>query len=282
MATTTLTQVANQVQKFWSPIFTKELRAKMLLGSLVNKDYQGQIQKGGDTVYVSQIGAATGALKTVGTDAGSFDTDTLATKRVAVKADKRAVAAFEFEDLVDLQSQIDGTSSEIRDALMYGVMNQINTHLYSLVAPAAAHVVTGVTNFDATELGKVRTKAAQAKWMKEKGWYGLLDPQYYGDLLAAQTMVSGDYGNEKPLVGGQLVERKMGFNILEDDSRAADKALFFHPDFMHLVMQTTPTFKVSDLHSNKKFGYLISVDVIFGAALGIDGDKKHITVDASV
>lgn len=278
MATTTLTQVANQIQKFWSPIFTKELRAKLLLGSLVNKDYSGEIKRGGDTVYVSQVTAATGALKTVGTDAGSFDTDTLSTKRIAVKADKRAVAAFEFEDLVDLQSQISAENSDVRDALLYGCMNQINSHLYSLVAPSVANTITGVTNLDAAKLGEIRTKAAQAKWMRDKGWFALLDPQYYGDLLNATTMVSADYGNDKPLVAGQIVERKMGFNVLEDDSRAADYGLFFHPDFMHLVMQTEPTFKVSDLHSNKKFGYVISVDVIFGAALGIDGDKKHITV----
>jgi len=47
---------------------------------------------------------------------------------------------------------------------------------------------------------------------------------------------------------------------------------------MHLVMQTEPTFKVSDLHSNKKFAFVISVDFVFGARLGIDGDKKHIRI----
>jgi hypothetical protein len=50
---------------------------------------------------------------------------------------------------------------------------------------------------------------------------------------------------------------------------------------MYLVMQEMPTFKLSDLHSNKQHGYLLSVRLIVGAKLGIDGDVKHITVDAT-
>lgn len=41
MAVTDLAAITNQIQKVWSPLFTKELREQLLLGSLVNKDYQG-------------------------------------------------------------------------------------------------------------------------------------------------------------------------------------------------------------------------------------------------
>lgn len=278
MATTTITMVQDLVAKYWAPIFTKELREKLLLGSLVNRDFEGQIKKGGDTVYVTQIAAAEGQLRTVGVDAAVFDTETLSAQRLAIKADKRAVAAFEFEDLIDIQTQLNSDSSEIRDALLYGVMNQVNTHLYSQVAAHASHTITGVTNFDATQLANVRKLAAQARWGREKGWVGLLDPSYYSDLLNSTMMSSVDYTNDKPIVGGVIGEKRMGFTLVEDDSRPADRAIFFHPDFLHLVMQTQPTFKVSDLHAQKKFGYVISVDMIFGSGAGIGGDKKVITV----
>jgi hypothetical protein len=39
-----------------------------------------------------------------------------------------------------------------------------------------------------------------------------------------------------------------------------------------------PEIKVSDLHSNKQFGYVISVRLVVGAEQGIDGDKKAIVV----
>jgi len=45
-----------------------------------------------------------------------------------------------------------------------------------------------------------------------------------------------------------------------------------------MVTQTQVQIKLSDLHSQKKFGVLMSVDIIFGAKLGIEGNKKHIKV----
>jgi len=285
MSLTTVGAVADQVQKFWAPMFMKELRESLLLGALVNKEYSGEIKKLGDTVYVSQINAPQGELRTVGTDADSFNSEALSMTRVSVTANKRAVAAFEIEDLADLQSQIGAQQSEIRDSLKFAVEAKINDYLYSLISPSTSspdHLLNSVTDMNAAQLSAIRLLAAQAKWNKDKPFYSLLDPSFYSDVLNASTMTSSDFiGSEAPLVGGQIVNKRFGFSILEDNSRGTDKGLFFHPDFMNLVMQAQPTFKISDQHANKKFSYLISVDVIFGAALGIDGAKKHIWATAA-
>lgn len=281
---TDVAEVSNQVQKIWSPIFMEELREDTLLLNLVNKDYQGDIRKENDTVYVSQVNKPQGQNLTVGVDANSFQSTSLSTSRVAIVANKRAVASFEFSDLVDIQSQINGDSSPIREALRQSVAEEINNHLYSLVSPSASspdHIIPSVTDMNKTQLGAVRKLAAKAKWKKD-GWIGLLDPSYYSDILADAGLTSRDFAaDDNPVIGGQVAFPRFGFNLFEDNSRETDDyGLFFHPDFMHLVMQTEPTFKISDLHSNKQFGYVISLDIIYGAALGIDGDKKHIVVTA--
>jgi hypothetical protein len=271
------------VREAWSDVFMMELREQLLLGALVNRDYSGEIAQKGDTVKVSQINAPNGELKTVGVDADSFSSEALSATQIEIKADKRAVASYDMEDLVMLQTQLGSKDSEIRASLEFAVAKQINDYLYSLVAPSAAapdHTITGVTDFTSSQLGAVRTLASQAKWMRNKPWYLLMDPQYYGDLLSETNIISRDFVNDAPQIGGQIAERRLGFNILEDNSRAADFALAFHPDFLHLVMQTQPQFKVSDKHSSKEFGFVMSVDIVFGAKLGIDGDKKHITVTA--
>ena len=282
MATTTLAEVQYQIQTIWSPLFMKELRESLLLGALVNKDYEGEIKKKNDTVRVSQINAPTGQLKTVGTDADSFSAEAMSTSYVDIKADKRAVAAYEVEDLVDIQSQIGNQNSEVRASLLYAVQKQINDYLYTLVSPSAAtpdHILNGITDMNAAQVSAVRKLAAQAKWLKNKPWYALLDPSYYSDVLDDTTLSSTEYGaTDVPVFGGEVGLKRFGFSMYEDNSRSEDYGLFFHPDFMHLVMQTMPTFKVSDLHSNKQFGYVLSVDLIFGAKLGIDGDVKHIKV----
>jgi len=292
MAQTDLAQVAAQVQTFWAPLFMKELREGLLLAALVNKEYDGVIKGKGSTVRVSQVNAPEGQIRTVGTDADTFDSAPLVTQYVDVVADKRFVASFEFEDLVQIQSQIGEQDSDIREALKFSMEKKINTYLYSLLSPTTSspdHLVTGVTDFNAVQLSSVRKLAAQAKWLKNKGWYGLLDPSYYTDLLNAQTITSTDYVPDSPVVGGQIATQRFGFNLLEDNSSglaansasSEDVALFFHPDFMHFVTQVEPTFKISDLHSNKKFGFVISVDLIGGAKLGIEGNKKHIVVKNS-
>lgn len=284
MSVTTLSAVQEQIQKYWAPRYSKQLRESLLLGSLVNKEYKGEIKEGGDEVTVSQIMAATGELRTVGVDADSFSSESAQMMEVKIKADKRAVASFEFSDLVKLQSQLDQEDPQVLEALNFGMEKQINDYLYSLVNPSTSapdHLVSGVTDFNASQLGACRTLAAQAKWMKNPGWYALLDPQYYGDILNAVTLVSSDYGaTDAPIIGGNVALKRMGFNIFEDNSRAADYGLLFHPDFLHMVQQTEVQIKVSDLHSQKKFGVLLSVDLIFGAKLGISGNLKHIKVTA--
>lgn len=282
MVATTLAEVTNQIQKYWSPMMSKELRASLLLGGLVNKDYQGAIQKQGDTVTVSQLNAPNGQLLTVGTDADSFASEAASTSYVQITANKRAVASYEFQDLVELQSQLSQSSPVVMDALKYAVGKQINSYLYSLVSPSTSspdHLINSVTDFNAAQLSACRVLAAQAKWADQPGWYALLDPQYYGDLLNATTMVSSDYvGADAPSIGGKIGMKRFGFNIFEDNSLAADYGLIFHPDFLHLVMQQDVQVKISDMHAMGKFGIKMSVDVIFGAALGIDGSKKHIKV----
>lgn len=290
MAVTDLASVANQIQKFWSPMFMKELREQLLLGALVNKDYAGEIKQQGDTVYVSQINAPTGQLLTVGTNADSFQSEEVSMTRISIQANKRAVAAFEIQDLANLQSQLEAQDSELRQSLLFAINKQINSYLYSLVAPSTSapdHSIAAVTDMNASQINANRKLAAQAKWGREKGWYLLVDPSYMSDILNAATLTSSDYGAaDAPIIGGQVAMKRFGFNIFEDNSdgiltlspaaAGADCALAFHPDFLHLVMQTQPTFQLSSLHAQKKFGYVLSVDMVFGAGLGVNGSKKHI------
>ena len=280
MAVTTLAEVTNQVQSFWAPIFTKELRQKNILINLLDKSYSGVISSGGgNVVRVSQINAPEGQLLTVGTDADTFDSEALSTSHVDITANKRAVASLEFSDLAEIQSQIQSQESEIRDSLMYAVAKQVNTYLYSILVPSTSapdHAIV-TTDMSASALSGTRLLAAKAKWPTEQPWYATVDPTYYSDILDDTTLASADYGaTDRPMIGGQMALPRMGFNIFEDNSLGTDIGYFFYKDVAHLVMQQMPRFKISDLHGQGKFGFKISADMVFGCALGIDGDTKVI------
>lgn len=290
MSATLVADVNEQAQKFWAPILKDELMETNVLPTLVNKDYQGELKQGGDTVYVSMINRPLAERKTIGAGADSFASEKLVTQRVGIIADQRITASFELEDLIDLQTQLgnpDG-QSKIRQVLLEAMSIELNNYVYGLVAPSASapdHILSGVSTFDATQLLAVRALASQAKWMRDGGWWTLLDPVYMNNILAAQTMTSSDYVPDQAVVGGQVVNKRFGFNIVEDNSAgllaqsptaAGSKVgLSFHPDFLYLCMGQ-PQFKVSDLHPNHQHGYLISVDMWCGAKLGLEGNVKHI------
>ena len=299
MTVTNTTDLTNQVQKVWGAFAVDEFRDMHLLPNLVNKPYEGQILREADTVYVSQITPATGENRTVGVDADSFGTEKMTTNRVAVQANKRAVAAYEFTDLAEIQSQLGSADSEVRTSLLHGVMAQINDYLYSLISPSTSapdHVLDSVTDFNSAQFAICRKLAGAAKWPKSSpmnDWYALLDPSYYSDAMDDTTLSNADYGNvDRPVINGQIAQPRFGFNVYEDTTDGLtseiantgagtdteDAALLFHKDFMHCVMQTEPRFKISDKHPNNQFGYVISCDVIYGAVLATGGDERHIFV----
>jgi len=296
MSTTLISDVANQVQTFWSPLFMDELKESSILAGLVNKEYQNDLKKAGDTVRVSQINRPTATLKTVGAGHDTFSSSKLSTSYVDIKADTVISASYEFDDLVEIQSQIADENSKVRQSLMEAMEIKLNDYLYSLVSPSLStpdHLTASVADFNSTALNNVRTLASKAKWARLAGWYGLTDPQYSTDMLNSTPLVSSDtVGAEFPMIGGQIVRKRAGFNLVEDNSdglidmmnrvgsstATADAGLFFHPDFMHLVMQMEPEFKIAELTSNHQFGFVIVARLFCGAKVGIDGAIKHVVV----
>ena len=286
---TRMANIADQVKKYWGPMGINKLKQDSLLPSLVNKDYQGTIQSEGDRVIISEYNIPNATRKTTGSGEESFESTKISTNKIEVVANQTITAAYEVQSLVEIESQIKMESSPLRDTLVQSLEIELNKYLYSLVSPSTSspdHSISGITDFNAAQVAAFRKLAAAARWAKDGNWFLLLDPSFYSDFLNASTLVSSDYVSDQATVNGQMVQKRFGFNIMEDNSDAilslspatagADVALAFHKDFMHLVMPQSITFKVSDLHAAKQHGYLISAHMVCGAALGCNGSKKHI------
>jgi hypothetical protein len=280
----------DQVQKVWGGTFVDELLETTLLPSLVNSEYEGELNVKGDTVYVTQLTRPKAQRKKVGNGHEFFATQKLQEQRISLVCDQVISAGYEFDDLVQLQSQIGDADSKIRQGLLEAYAIELNNFLYSLVSPSLAtpdHSVSGVGTMNAAALIANRILAGKARWNYLKGWFGLVDPSYWGDLLSAATLTSTEYGaTDAPLIGGKRAMQRMGFNLFEDNSdgllalspagAGEECGLFFHPDFMVMAHQLEPIFEVSSLHSNKQFGYVLSVRAVVGGALAPDGALKHI------
>ena len=285
MANTDLDNVTSAIQTFWAPMFMDELRQTNLLFNLVNREYTGDLREMGNSVVVNQINAPTGQRLTIdGAGVGrTFTPETLSLSSVTITADQRLVASYDFHDLVAIQSMIDPVGSratEVRQAMVQAISNQLNTYLYSLSAPTTT--IPSVATMTAATVASARETAATLKWSYNKPWYGLLAPQYYSDLLVDTTFTSADFvGGDAPVISGQIGLKRYGFNIFEDNTQTAGATsggLFFHPDYLYMVSQYEPRFKISDKHSQHEFAYVMSVDWVIGAKIGIQGGARHIKV----
>ena len=287
MSTTTLAEVQEQIQTFWSPVFMQELRESFILPELVSKKYEGEMKKKGDTVKVSQVNSLTSALRDVGVNADTFESNQLSTSTVSIEANKRAVSAVEFDDLVEIQSLVDPIKgAAVRRAMMHDVGRQINDYLYSLFAPSASapdHIINSQATLTNALMASMRTACAESYWPKTEKWYSLLGPSYMGNFLADNNMVNADYGfNDQARVGGQVAQKRYGFDILEDDSAPLTSSLIsFIPEAILYAAQTEARWKISDSHSNSQFAYKMSVDLVFGAVQSIDGDVKSYKITSA-
>jgi len=288
MASINLGDNASQVVKYWSQRATTQLREKLLMGGLVNKDYQGEIKAQGDTVKIYSVAAPTATVNTIGTsNSNVFAGSAISSTSVDLVVNEIATAAFEFSSENEMMSILNSKNSECMSSLVFAVEKAINSHLYSVMVPSIAspdHTIGSVATFDAAAFLNVRLLASTAKWDTSKPWYALLDPLYYGHQLALTTNTSQDFVADRPVVSGLIGAPRYGFTMYEDNSQApatAGQGYFFHPDAVNFAMASSLEVKMSDLHPTGKHGIMLSVSCIYGAALGIAGAKKCIKVTAA-
>lgn len=279
-------QVQGLVQTFWSPLVDKELRVSNLwLNVLTANNKNVETLKGGDTLRLHYIKKPSSTIRSIGTDADTYETNVLESQYVDLQVNKRAVSAFEFDELGVLLSQLEQEDSEIRMALMDDLKTQINDHIKSLISPSTAspdNTIAGVTDFTlAAGLSVARTRASLAKWWATEPWILALSPQYTSDLLDELNVSDSNKMGDgiSPLVEGTFVNKRMNFNIFEDNSLTGltvandgDEGYAFLPSAFRVAVGQ-PRFKISDQHVNKKFSYVMSVDVPVGA---VQFDSKRV------
>lgn len=267
-----VTQLANLIPEIWSSQMYAQLRNQMIFGKIFERKYEGAIANMGDIVRVNQVAAPTGEILT--DDTAAFTPETLTINQLTVTANKRASAAVEITDLAKLQSM--EFQMELQDALVYAISKQLESAIIAALVPSAAapdHQIApaSASAFAPVDLGSARTLLSIQN-VPVDNRYAILDPQYYGDLFNSTAMVSTDYVSGKNGEEG-VIQKYMGFKILEHSLLTADVAHVVHPSALQLVMQQDVRVKISDLHANKYYGYLVSADFVFGLSLW---DNKRI------
>lgn len=260
--------LANLIPEIWSPNIFQELRNNLLLANVFNRDYEGELANLGDVVRVNTIIAPEAELLT--DDKQTFSSEQMEVTQQTITVNKRASAAFEFTSLAQLQSQ--SFEMDAREALVYALMKKIEQDMISILIPSSTtpdHLIapTAASDLAAIDIAYIRTLMSKAL-IPRSNRFLFLDPQYYGDLITKQTIASRDFVPAgSPTSTGLLTEPLYGFTIGEHDLLPADVGYAIHRSACTMVMQQGVRLKISDLHTQKKYGYLMSADIVYGIKL---------------
>lgn len=265
--------LANLIPTAWSPLIYSELRNKIAYLNLFSRAYEGEIKQKGDTVKVNQILAPGGEILT--DDKAQFNPEELNIDQFSIVADRRAVASFEITDMAKLQSL--DFQMEIMNALTYAIQKQMEVDIQSIMIPSAAapdHALAALigASFDVADVVALRTLLSTAKVPFDENMYLALSPTAYGSLMQKNQVISSDFGSVNDLMAGE-VRKIAGFKVFEHNLEAVTTARAFHTSAVQLVMQTGVNVQVSNLHAQKKFGYVVSADIVYGRKLA---DNKRL------
>lgn len=259
MAVSGKTELVNLIPTVWSTTFFEQLKTNLILGSLFSREYEGEIAKKGDTVKVNQI--VSPDAETLAGDESTFTPGLIVVNQFELKADKQTIVSAEITDLAQLQSE--SFMEDLKKEMMYKLMLKIEQDIIALCVAEFTAVNVAVDGaFSAADFGKARTTLSLAKVPKTDR-YALLDPNFYGSALQQNSIISSDFAEGKAFVD-QEIGKVLGMKVAEHDALAAHRALVVHKSAVQLVMQKGVNFKISDMHSSYKLGYLISCDVVWG------------------
>lgn len=266
------TELANRIPSLWAPRMYAELRNKIAFLNYFSREYEGVIANMGDTVKVQQLAAPSAEILT--DDKQQFATQQVQISNINITANKRAVASYEVTDMALLQSM--AFQEEMQQALIYGVRKKIEQDLIAALIPSASNpdhqiAPAAASALAAVDVATLRTLLSTALVPTEQRAL-FLAPSYYGDLCVSTQIMSRDFTAGNDSMSG-VIDAFLGFRIMEHDLLDADVGFACHPSALQLVIQKDMEVKVSDLHSQNKFGALVSASVIYGFTLA---DNKRI------
>lgn len=256
----------NLVPEVFSANIYDELRNSIAFLNVFSREYEGEIRGLGDVVRISQIQAPNGEI--ISTDTNSFGSETMTVNNFSITVNKRASAAFEFTDLAQLQSL--SFQEEAQQALVYAIRLKIENDIISALVPSASapdHDIAPAAASDlaAADVAAMRTLLSAAK-VPVQNRALMLSPTYYGDLLTKTQITSRDFVQGNSAESG-VVDNFLGFRIMEHNLLPSDEGYAVHPSAMQLALQQEVRVKISDLHAQNKYGYLMSADIVYGFTL---------------
>lgn len=209
--------VTSFIPKLWSARLLNALDKSHVFANVVNRDYEGDIQKMGDTVHINTIGAVTVGTYTQNTDFTSGP-ETLATTDQTLTIDQAKYFNFQVDDIDAAQA-----AGDIMDKAMtraaYGLADASDKYIAGILAGAAdttnlvSSTAVALTSSNVYEnVVKMRTILDKANVPTAGRWL-VIPPEMYALILLDDRFVKTGGEMAEGILRTGLVAQAAGFDI---------------------------------------------------------------------
>ena len=209
--------VTGFIPKLWSARLLNALDKSHVFANVVNRDYEGDIKKMGDTVHINTIGAVTIGTYTQNTDFSSGP-ETLATTDQTLTIDQAKYFNFQVDDIDAAQA-----AGDIMDKAMtraaYGLADASDKYIAGILAGAAdtsnlvSSSAVALTSSNVYEnVVKMRTILDKANVPTVGRWL-VIPPEMYALILLDDRFVKTGGEMAEGILKTGLVAQAAGFDI---------------------------------------------------------------------
>ena len=209
--------VTNFIPELWSARLLNALDKSHVFANVVNRDYEGDIKKMGDTVHINTIGAVTIGTYTQNTDFSSGP-ETLATTDQTLTIDQAKYFNFQVDDIDAAQA-----AGDIMDKAMtraaYGLADASDKYIAGILAGAADATNTVSSSAVALTSSNVYENVVKMRTILDKanvptaGRWLVIPPEMYALILLDDRFVKTGGEMAEGILRTGLVAQAAGFDI---------------------------------------------------------------------
>ena len=209
--------VTNFIPELWSARLLNALDKSHVFANVVNRDYEGDIKKMGDTVHINTIGAVTIGTYTQNTDF-TPGPETLATTDQTLTIDQAKYFNFQVDDIDAAQA-----AGDIMDKAMtraaYGLADASDKYIAGILAGAADATNTVSTSAVALTSSNVYENVVKMRTILDKanvptaGRWLVIPPEMYALILLDDRFVKTGGEMAEGILRTGLVAQAAGFDI---------------------------------------------------------------------
>jgi hypothetical protein len=212
--------IENFIPEIWAAKVFQDFDKASVLGAICNRDYEGEISQGGDTVRITAVGPVTVNSYTKNSTS-NMTVQTLNDAQTVLTIDQQKYFNFQIDD-VDAAQQKPKIMGEAMRKAAVGLAQNVDTFVANLYTFAAAGSSATVTN-QSSDFGVLNVFGRAAQLLSENdcpvdGRFAVISP--FVQAMMAKQNIALTLGQDKNLYTNGYIGRYMGFDVIVSNNLA--------------------------------------------------------------